>query len=141
VPERGEGLAAVRLLYTPVVAALPLRVANDLRRRMTGLELSACGAQGIIARGRTDPATPADTTVAEPWEAGEEASSLCLGMAMDGVKSPSDGRWQEPQVATMLVRRLPVQPQAPPRHRRGTPICRHLRLGRGVGEAHQTEDR
>jgi hypothetical protein len=128
VPERGEFTDDVRLLYTPLVAELPHRVANDLLRRMTGLELSSCGAQGIIdssaadhARWRTDPETQAATSVAEPLEAGEEASSLCLEIAMDGVKAHIDGRWQEPKVATILVRRLPVQPQEPTR---GTVVAR-----------------
>jgi hypothetical protein len=128
VPECGEFTDDVRLRYTPLVAELPHRVANDLLRRMTGLELSSCGAPGIIdrsaadhARWRTDPATQADTTVAEPLEACEEASSLGPEMAMDGGKAHIEGRWQEPKVATILVRRLPVQPQEPTR---GTVVAR-----------------
>jgi hypothetical protein len=54
-----------------LVAELPHRVANDLLRRVIGLELSSCGAQGIIdstaadhTRWRTDTEAQADVTVA-----------------------------------------------------------------------------
>lgn len=128
VPERGEFTADVRLLYTPLAAELPHRVANDLLHRVTGLELSSCGAQGIIDRSatdhaqwRTDPEARVDAPAAEPLEAGADAHSLHLEIAMDGVKAHIDGRWQEPKVATILVRRLPVEPQEPTR---GTVVAR-----------------
>jgi hypothetical protein len=48
VPDRGEFTDDGRRLYTPSVAELPHRVTNDLLRRMTGLEPSSCGAQGVF---------------------------------------------------------------------------------------------
>jgi hypothetical protein len=111
-----------------LAAELPHRVANDLLHRVTGLELSSCGAQGIIDRSatdhaqwRTDPEARVDAPAAEPLEAGADAHSLHLEIAMDGVKAHIDGRWQEPKVATILVRRLPVEPQEPTR---GTVVAR-----------------
>jgi hypothetical protein len=139
VPERGEFTDDVRLLYTPLVAELPHRVANDFLRRVTGLELSSCGAQGIIdssaadhAQWRTDTDAQADATVAEPLEAGENAHSLHLEIAMDGVKAHIDGRWQAPKVATILVRRLPVEAQEPTR---GTVVARRYLCILGSAEA------
>jgi hypothetical protein len=60
--------------------------------------------------------------VVAPLAVGEEASSLDRERAMDGVKTRSDGRWQDPKVATRLLRRLPAQPQEPTR---GTVVARH----------------
>lgn len=108
---------------------------------MTGLELSSCGphAQGIIvssaadhARWRTDTKALADTLVMGPWEAGEVAQSLRLEIAMDGVKAHIDRPRQEPKVATILVRRLPVKPQEPTR---GTGVARRYLCILGSAEA------
>jgi len=44
IPEVGNFTDDVRALYTPVVAELPHRVANDLCRRCTGVALSSRGA-------------------------------------------------------------------------------------------------
>ncbi len=54
--------------------------------------------------------------------AGADAARLRLEVAMDGVKAHIEGRWQEPQVATILVRRLPERPKVPPR---GAGLARH----------------
>jgi hypothetical protein len=51
---------------------------------------------------------------------------------MDGVKAHIDGRWQEPKVATIVVRRLPVQPREPTR---GTVVARHYICVLGSAEA------
>jgi hypothetical protein len=142
VPERGEFTGDGRRLYTPWVAELPHRVGNDRLRRVTGLELSSCGAQGIIdsraadhAQWRTDTDARADATAAEPWETGEDAHALHLEMAMDGVKAHIDGRRQEPKVATSLVRRPPVAPQEPTC---GTVAARRYRCILGSAEASVT---
>jgi hypothetical protein len=118
VPTLGEFTDDVRLLYAPLVAELPHRVANDLLHQVTGLDLSSCGAQGIIDRSAADharwrAATEArdDATVGALAEAGEDTPLLRLELAMDGIKAHIDGRWQEPKVAPLVVRRLPGQSQ------------------------------
>ena len=43
----------------------------------------------------------------------QEAKRLRLEIAMDGIKAPLDGCWQEPKVDTILVRQLPaLSPQS-----------------------------
>lgn len=51
---------------------------------------------------------------------------------MDGVKAHIDGRWQEPQVAAVLVRWLPSQPQVPTR---GAVLARRYVCVLGSAEA------
>ena len=127
MPEGRDFTDAVRLLYTPLVAELPHRMANDLLRRVTGRARSACEAQGIIAstaadhaQWRPDTAPQADATLpavegAEGGGASDGTQPCRLEMAIDGVKAHIDGRGQAPKVATLLVRRLPVQPEEPTR--------------------------
>ena len=120
VPEVGDFTDDVRALSAPVVAELPHRMANDLFERCTGVALSSRGAQG-----RIDSTAPD----LQPWQAergtqeavvivdavgvGGGATDLRMEIAMDGVMAPSDGRWQEAKVGTILVRRLEVQAENP----------------------------
>ena len=120
VPEAGDCTDAVRALYTPLVAALPHRVANDIVGRCTGLPLSSRGAQGLIDRTaqalRTwddEHAVPEATAVADRLASGAGERERRLESAMDGVKAHIDGRWQAPKVATVLVRRLEAQAEEP----------------------------
>jgi hypothetical protein len=60
---------------------------------------------------------------------------------MDGVTTHIDGLWHEIKVGTILVHRLPMQPQEPTRG----PVVAHLLslhpgLGAGVGDAYQAND-
>jgi hypothetical protein len=120
VPEAGDFTDDVRVLYAPVVAELPHRVANDLFQRYTGVALSSRGAQGIIdstaqdlQRWQATRETQAAATVADAWLSGDSAADLRVEVAMDGVMAHIDGRWQEAKVATILVRRLEAQAEAP----------------------------
>jgi hypothetical protein len=121
VPPVGDFTDDVRMLSTPLVAELPHRVAHDILARFTGVALSSRGAQGLIDSSAADHRAwrrqaegPDHTAVAEVL-AGKDASRLRLEIAMDGVKAHIDRRWQEPKVATVLVRHLPTGAQVPPR--------------------------
>lgn len=113
VPEAGNFTDDVRGLYTPLVAELPHRVANDLFQRCTGVALSSRGAQGLIdstaqdlQRWQATRETQEAAAVADALLSGDGAADLRVEVAMDGVMAPIDGRWQEAKVATILVRRL-----------------------------------
>jgi Uncharacterised protein family (UPF0236) len=113
VPEAGNFTDDVRVLYTPLVAELPHRVANDLLQRCTGVALSSRGAQGIIdstaqdlQRWQATRETQEAAAVADALLSGDGAADLRVEVAMDGVMAHIDGRWQEAKVATILVRRL-----------------------------------
>jgi Uncharacterised protein family (UPF0236) len=120
VPEVGEFTDDVRLLYVPVAAELPHRVANALFERCTGVTLSSRGAQGIIdstaedlsswqaERERQETAAVADAMVS-----GDGAADLRVEIAMDGVTAHIDGRWPQPKVATILVRQLETEAEEP----------------------------
>jgi hypothetical protein len=109
------------MLSPPLVADLPHRVAHDIVARFTGVSLSARGAQGLIESGAADHRRWRHT--AEGQEQGtvaavlasDDASQLRLESAMDGVKAHIEGRWQEPQGATVWIRRLPMRPKVPTR--------------------------
>jgi hypothetical protein len=120
VPEAGDFTDDVRVLYAPVVAELPHRVANDLFQRCTGVSLSSRGAQGIIdstaqdlQRWQSTRETQEATAVADALVSGDGAADLRVEVAMDGVMAHSDGRWQEAKVATILVRRLEAPAEEP----------------------------
>jgi hypothetical protein len=120
VPEVGDFTDDVRLLYAPVVAELPHRVANDLFQRCTGVALSSRGAQGIIDRTAGDlTAWQAARETQEAEAAGEALASsdgavdLRVELAMDGVMAHIDGRWQEAKVAIILLRRREAQAEEP----------------------------
>jgi hypothetical protein len=88
-------------------------VANALFARCTGVTLSSCGAQGIIDSTAEDLRTwQAECEVQEAEAVGHalaaeaNAAGLQVEIAMDGVTAHIDGRWQQPKVATMLVRQL-----------------------------------
>jgi hypothetical protein len=121
VPLVGEFTDDIRCLYTPLVAELPHRIANDIFARFTGVALSSRGAQGLIDSSAADhrdwrqKAEAQDQAAVAELLAGTDASRLRLEIAMDGVKAHIDRRWQEPKVATILVRRLPERPQVPTR--------------------------
>jgi len=120
VPEAGDFTDDVRYLYAPVAAELPHRVANDLLQRCTGVALSSRGAQGIIdstaqdlQRWQAERETQEAAAVADALGSGDSAADLRVEIAMDGVTAHIDGRWQEPKVATILVRRLDAQAEEP----------------------------
>ena len=122
VPEVGDFTDDVRCLYAPVVAELPHRVANDLFARCTGVSLSSCAAQGIIDSTAEDlqawqatRETREAEAVGDALAVGDGGSELYVEIAIDGVTAHIDGRWQQPKVATILVRRLeaPVEEPTP----------------------------
>jgi hypothetical protein len=121
VPHVGEFADDIRCLYTPLVAEVPHRIASDIFARFTGVALSSRGAQSLIDSSAADhrdwrqtAEAQEDAAVAEAL-ASDDAARLRLEIAMDGVKAHIDGRWQEPKVATILVRRLPTRPTVPTR--------------------------
>jgi hypothetical protein len=138
VPPVGDFTDDVRMLYTPLVAELPHRTANDIFTRFTGVSLSSRGAQGVIDSSAADhrhwrqQAEAQDQAVVADVLAGAEAAQLRLEVAMDGVKAHIDGRWQEPKVATVLVRRLPSRPKVPTR---GAVLARRYVCVLGSAEA------
>jgi uncharacterized protein UPF0236 len=120
VPEVGEFTDDVRWLYAPMAAELPHRVANSLFAQCTGVTLSCCGAQGIIDRTAADLRTwQAEREVGEAEAVGhalaavDSAAELRVEVAIDGVTAHIDGRWQQPKVATILVRPLEAQAETP----------------------------
>jgi hypothetical protein len=120
-PEVGDCTDDVRLLYAPVVAELPHRVANDLLPRGTGVALSSRGAPGIIDRPAADLTawqaareTQEAEAMMEALAASGGAVDLRVELAMDGVMAHIEGRWQEAKVATILVRQREAQAAAPP---------------------------
>jgi hypothetical protein len=121
VPPVGDFTDDVRMLYTLLVAELPHRVANDIFARFTGVHLSSQGAQSLIESSAADhrcwrqQAEGQDQAVIAEVLQSSDAAELRLEIAMDGVKAHIDGRWQEPKVATILVRRLPIRPKVPTR--------------------------
>jgi hypothetical protein len=108
VPAVGDFVDDVRVLYVPVVAELPQRVANDLVQRCTGVALSSRGAQDLQRWQATHEIQEA-AAVADALVAGDGAADVRVEVAMDGVWAYIDGRWQEAKVATILVRRLEAQ--------------------------------
>jgi hypothetical protein len=95
-------------------------VANTLFARCTGVTLSSCGAQGIIHSTAEDLRTwqaererQETGAVADALESGDGAADLRIEIAMDGVTASIDGRWQQPQVATILVRQREAPAKAP----------------------------
>jgi hypothetical protein len=121
VPEVGDCTDDVRARYAAVVAELPHRVANDLFERCTGVALSSCGAQGLIASTAQDlqpwqaeRGTPEAVAVVDALGASDGAADLRVEIAMAGVMAHIDGRWQAAKVATSLVRRLAAQAEEPP---------------------------
>jgi hypothetical protein len=120
VPETGDFTDDVRDLYAPLAAELPHRVANTLFARCTGVILSSCGAQGIIESTAEDLKTwqaarerQETAAVADALAVGDGASDLRIEIAMDGVTAHIDGRWQQPKVATILVRQLNAEAEEP----------------------------
>jgi hypothetical protein len=120
VPEVGDFTDDVRVLYAPLVAELPHRVANDLFQRCTGVALSSHGAQGIIdstaqelQRWQATREPQEEAAVTDALGAGDSGADLRMEIAMDGVMAPIDGRWQEVKVATILVRRLEAPAEEP----------------------------
>jgi hypothetical protein len=120
VPAAGDFTDDVRGLYASVAAELPHRVANALFLRCTGVALSSRGAQGIIDSTAEDlqqwqaaRETQEAQAVADTVGSGDGATDLRLEIAMDGVTAYIDGRWQQPKVATILVRRLEAQSEEP----------------------------
>jgi hypothetical protein len=120
VPEVGAFTDDVRWLYAPLAAELPHRVANTLFARCTGVTLSSCGAQGIIDSTAEDLRTWQMERESQEAEAvghalatEAHAAELRVEIAMDGVTAHIDGRWQQPKVATILVRRLAPQAAEP----------------------------
>jgi hypothetical protein len=82
--------------------------------------LSSCGAQGLIdstaqdlKRWQAEQDTQEVTAVAEALGSGDSIADLRVEIAMDGVTAQIDGRWQQPKVATILVRRLAAQAEEP----------------------------
>jgi hypothetical protein len=120
VPAAGDFTDDVRVLYAPLVAELPHRVANDLFQRCTGVALSSHGAQGLIdstaqelQRWQATRETQEGVAVTDGLGAGDGRADLRMEIAMDGVMAHIDGRWQEAKVATILVRRLEAQAEEP----------------------------
>jgi hypothetical protein len=120
VPEAGDFTDDVRVLYAPLVAELPHRVAHDLFERCTGMALSSHGAQGIIDSTARDleqwqatrkPQEGAAVTAV--LGARDSGADLRVEVAMDGVMAHIDGRWQEAKVGTILVRQLEPQAEEP----------------------------
>lgn len=103
-----------------MAAALPHRVANALLPRGTGVARSSRGAQGLMDRTaealqtwQAARATQAAEAVAAAWASGDGRADRRVESAMDGVTAHIDGRWQPPQVATILGRRLAPQTEEP----------------------------
>jgi hypothetical protein len=120
VPEAGDFTDDVRYLYAPLAAELPHRVANTLFARYTGVTLSSCGAQGIIESTAENLRTwqaererQETAAVADALESGDGAADLRIEIAIDGVTAHIDGRWQQPKVATILVRQLGTPAEEP----------------------------
>jgi hypothetical protein len=118
VPEAGDFTDDVRVLYAPVVAERPHRVAHDLLQRCTGVALSSRGAQGLIDSTAQDlqrwqAARETQEVVADVVESGDSVADLRVEIAMDGVMAHIDGRWQEAKVATILVRRFEAPVEEP----------------------------
>jgi hypothetical protein len=120
VPEVGECTDDVRFVYAPVAAERPHRVANARFARCTGVLLSACGGQSISDSTAEDLRTwqaarePHQTqAVREALAAGDGGAELRVEIALDGVTAHIDGRWPQPQVATILVRQLEPQAEEP----------------------------
>jgi hypothetical protein len=120
VPEIGAFTDDVRWLYVPLAAELPHRVANTLFARCTGVTLSSCGAQGIIdstaedlTTWQAEQETREAAAVGDALASGDGGGELRVEIAMDGVNAHIDGRWQQPKVATLLVRRLETQAEEP----------------------------
>lgn len=95
-------------------------MANTLFARCTGVTLSSCGAQGIIDRTAEDlttwqaeQETREAAAVGDASASGDGGAELRVEIAMDGVNAHIDGRWQQPKVATLLVRRLETQAEEP----------------------------
>jgi hypothetical protein len=120
VPEVGAFTDDVRWLYVPLAAELPHRVANALFARCTGVTLSSCGAQGIIdstaedlTTWQAEQETREAAAVGDALASGDGGAELRVEIAIDGVNAHIDGRWQQPKVATLLVRRLETQAEEP----------------------------
>lgn len=120
VPEVGAFTDDVRWLYAPMVAELPHRVANALFAHCTGVPLSSCGAQGSIDSTAADLQTwqaereaQAAEAVGHALAAADGAPELRVEIAIDGVTAHIDGRWQQPKVATILVRPLDAPVEEP----------------------------
>jgi hypothetical protein len=82
--------------------------------------LGSHGAQGIIDRTAADlRAWQAErerqeaVAVGDVWTSDGGAADLRVEVAMEGVTAYIDGRWQEPKVATILVRRLEPAAEGP----------------------------
>jgi hypothetical protein len=119
-PEAGDFTDDVRYLYAPIATELPPRVANALFARCTGVTLSSCGAQGIIDSTAEDLRTwqaerevQEAEVVADALGAGEGMADLQVEIVMEGITAHIDARWQQPKVATILIRRLEVQAEEP----------------------------
>src|SRR5215471_14735507 len=111
---------AVRSIMGPLIRSLGgLNTSKQFRKNH--LMLPFPGAQGLIESSAADHRDWRQQTAAQEQAAiaallgRDDASRLRLEIAMDGVKAHIDGRWQEPKVATVLVRRLPECPKVPTR--------------------------
>lgn len=120
VPEVGALTDDVRWLYAPLAAELPHRVANSLFAQCTGVSLSSCGGQGIIESTAEDLRSwqaeregQEAEAVGHALAADVTAAELRVEIAMDGVTAHIDGRWQQPKVAALQVRRLDAQAEEP----------------------------
>ncbi len=138
VPERGDFTDDVRFFYRPLAADLPHRGANTQLGRLTGLRLSSCGAQSLLDRSAQDlrrwrqHQEQQDLQVVSELLERDDASRLRLEIAMDGGKAHIEGEWQEPKVATVVVRRLPPRRRPPTR---GAVIARRYGCVLGSAEA------
>ena len=118
----GDCTDDVHLLDSPLAAALPHRVSNQILARFTGVALNSCDAQSLIdSRAQDLPSwcrwqeVEACTVVKALRDDEQEAARLRLEIAMDGIKAHIDGRWQEPKVGTIVVRQLPKPSPTPTR--------------------------
>jgi hypothetical protein len=85
-----------------------------------GVPLSSCGAQGIIDSTAEDLRTwqaerevQAAEAVGHALAAADSAAELRVEIAIDGVTAHIDGRWQQPKVATILVRPVETPAEKP----------------------------
>jgi hypothetical protein len=120
VPEVGEFTDDGRFVYAPVAAELPPRVAKALFARCTGVLLRSCGGQRLIDSTAEDlrtwqaeRETRETQAVRAAVTAGDGGTELRVAIALDGGTAPIDGRWQQPKVATILVRQREPQAEEP----------------------------
>jgi hypothetical protein len=109
VPVTGDFTDDVRVLFAPLVAELPHRLAADLFSQLTGVDLSSCGAQSIIESVATEVGAWREKREDEGRSSPDpdptgKAEDRGLEVSMDGVMVHVDGAWREAKVATIQVR-------------------------------------